>query len=244
MIPKTIHYCWLSDETIPQELQSCMATWKQIMPDYQQVLWDQKKFDISSVTFVKEACEVKKWAFAADYIRIFALHAEGGIYLDVDVIIRKSFTEFLNADFFTAIEYHDDIVKNENTLLLLNDDGTPKSAVNKPGIGIQAAILGGIKGHPFLEDCLRYYENKHFVNPGGGFFDEFIAPGIFAMIAEKYGFRYLDERQELDANMLILSSDIFSSEKKSTSYAIHNCYGSWRDIPKISSIRKLLNRFF
>ena len=71
--------------------------------------WDAKKFDITSNTFVSEACQAKKWAFAADYIRLHALFTEGGIYLDSDVMVTKRFDEFLQHDFFTAVEHHKEI---------------------------------------------------------------------------------------------------------------------------------------
>jgi hypothetical protein len=244
MIPKRIHYCWLSEEPFPYELQSCIDSWKRVMPDYELVLWDTKRFKINSVKFVEDACKAKKWAFAADYIRVYALYNEGGVYMDVDVFVKKKFDEFLTSDFFTAMEYHPLIVKDSNTEKLLNKDGTSRSTLNKPGIGIQAAILGAIKGHPFLKDCLDHYEKKLFVEPNGKSYNDFIAPGIFAMIAEKYGFRYLDERQLLNHNMLILPSNIFSSEIKKTSYAVHNCYGSWKDRPKISVVRRIINKLF
>ena len=49
-------------------------------------------FDVDSVAFVKEACNLKKWAFACDYIRAYALYHEGGIYLDSDVRVIRPFT--------------------------------------------------------------------------------------------------------------------------------------------------------
>jgi mannosyltransferase OCH1-like enzyme len=245
MIPKKIHYCWLSNEVMPENIQICIRSWKEIMPDYELVLWDTNRFNIDSNQFVKEACLKKKWAFAADYIRIYALYTEGGIYLDSDVLVKKRFDEFLTSGFFTAMEYHQSIVDKENTLNLLNDDGTSKSELNKRGIGIQAAVLGGVKGHSFLEDCLNFYKTKHFILDNGKIFNEFIAPGIYAMIAEIYGFRYIDEKQYLKNNILILTSDVFAglpSYEKSTSYAIHNCNGSWREHPKLSLAKRLKSK--
>ena len=32
MIPKIIHYCWLSNDPIPQKLKECMETWKEKLP--------------------------------------------------------------------------------------------------------------------------------------------------------------------------------------------------------------------
>ena len=241
MIPKKIHYCWLSGETIPPNFQKCINSWKKIMPDYEIACWDTNKFDITSNLFVEEACKVKKWACASDYIRLYALYTEGGIYMDSDVIVRKKFDEYLNFDFFTAIEYHTSLVEEEKTLNLLNNDGTSKIPfTRKPGIGIQAAVLGSIKGHFFVKDCLEYFRDKHYV-PN----DKIIAPDIYAMIAEKYGFRYKNELQHLNGNILILPSKVFAgtiSEATDNSYAIHYCAGSWRDKPNRSLLKKIFEK--
>ena len=217
---------------MPKKIKACIRSWNKVMPDYELVLWDTNRFDINENHFVKEACAKKKWAFAADYIRLYALYHEGGVYLDTDVLVKKRFDEFLTFDFFTAVEYHQHIVHQQNTISLLNDDRTSKSHLNKHGIGIQAAVLGSLKGHPFLKDCLDFYDTKHELLDEGKLFNGFIAPGIYSMIAEKYGFRYLDEKQYLDNNILILPSDIFagsSMTEKSTSYAVHCCNGSWKE---------------
>ncbi|MDR2406553.1 MAG: mannosyltransferase, partial [Bacteroidales bacterium] len=106
MIPKTIHYCWFSGEEMSPFIRQCMATWKKHLPDYKWRLWDANSFDFSAVPFTAEAYKVKKWAFAADYVRLYALYTEGGIYMDTDVKVMKSFDEFLKYDFFTSHEYH------------------------------------------------------------------------------------------------------------------------------------------
>src|SRR5262245_25965718 len=246
MIPKRIHYCWLSGEEMPNSLKRCVASWRQVMPDYELVKWDSSRFDIDSNTFTSEAFRARKWAFASDYIRIHALYTEGGIYLDCDVRVMKRFDEFLNSDFFTSLEYHYEYVRRQKTLRLLNSDGSSRQPFTpKPGIGLQAAVIGGVKGHPFFKDCLDYYGDKHFVLANGEHFDKVIAPDIYAMIAEKYGFRYSDEKQRLDQNMLIMPSETFAGaadEASSRSYPIHYCAASWRTLPKIDALRRTVEK--
>ncbi len=67
-IPKVIHLCWLSGDAYPTKIAKCIDSWKRILPDYEIMLWDTKRFDLSKSTWVKEAFECKKYAFAADYI--------------------------------------------------------------------------------------------------------------------------------------------------------------------------------
>jgi len=148
MIPKKIHYCWLSGEPLPGNLEKCVDSWRSVFNDYEIIVWDAQRFDINAVPFVKEACAARKWAFAADYIRLHALYEEGGIYFDSDVFVRERFDSFLKHDFFSAVEYHPSIVKSQKTSAMLNSDGLKKhKAAAVPGIGIQAAVLGSIKGH-------------------------------------------------------------------------------------------------
>ena len=71
MIPKIIHYSWLSNDPMPQKLLKCMASWKKHMPDWTIKHWGMDEFDVNSVPFVAEAVAARKWAFAADYIRVY-----------------------------------------------------------------------------------------------------------------------------------------------------------------------------
>lgn len=250
MIPKKIHYCWLSGEDMPEIIQDCIKSWKDVMPDYEFVCWDTDRFDVSSVPFVSEACSVKKWAFAADYIRRHALFSEGGIYLDTDVIIKKRLDEFLAHGFCVSMEYHPEIIEEFNTLSLIDENGVSKEPyTGKPGIGIQAAVLGGIAGHPFPKECMDWYAKKHFILSKGKYNNVVIAPDIYAMVAEKFGFRYKDELQHLDNDMLILPSETFAGNQTyatENSYAIHICVGSWRDEekdePKMSLLQRVLQK--
>lgn len=245
-IPKKIHYCWLSGEKMPEDAITCMETWKRVMPDYEYVLWDKNKFDVNSVAFTQEACGVKKWAFAADYIRIYALYSEGGIYMDTDVYVKKPFDDFLSNDFFTSLEYHKKSAIKDKAFELLNDDGTLKNERDRiftRSIGIQAAVLGSIKGHPFLKSCLDWYKDKHFILPDGTYHDKIISPAIYADVMIEYGFRYKDELQSLKYNTVIYPSSVFAGsqgEAKSESYAIHCCNGSWKDETILKRIKKKL----
>ena len=144
MIPKIIHYCWLSNDPVPADLQECMETWKKILPDYEWIKWDFSRFDKSSSQWVTEAFENKKYAFAADYIRLYALYNYGGFYLDMDVIAKKSLNPFLELS--TCIGWQ-------------NDNGS----------GLEVAAFGVEKHSEWIKDCLEYYKDKHFKNIDGSF---------------------------------------------------------------------------
>ena len=110
MIPKTIHFCWLGGGKYPERVRQCMESWREILPGYEIVRWDERRFDVNSVPWVREAVEQKKYAFAADYIRHYALYHEGGIYLDTDVEVLKPFDDLLDAEMFAAIETEESVL--------------------------------------------------------------------------------------------------------------------------------------
>jgi hypothetical protein len=94
------------------------------------------------------------------------------------------------------LEYHKEEATKENAYELLNDDRTLKNEkyrIFTRCIGIQAAVLGGIKGHRFLESCLDWYNDKHFILSDGSYYNKIISPAIYADVAIEYGFRYKDE---------------------------------------------------
>lgn len=96
MIPKIVHYSWFSGDSYPEHLKACMDTWKKVLPDYEFVLWDAKRLAECNNVFANEAVSVRKWAFAADFVRLYAVYHYGGIWLDTDVELFKSFDPFLN----------------------------------------------------------------------------------------------------------------------------------------------------
>ena len=110
------------------------------MPDYEIKIWSKDTFDIDFVLWVKEAFAAKKYAFAADYIRFWALYNYGGIYLDSDVEVLKVFDDCLSAHSFIGFEY-----------------------LNIP----EAAVIGAEKGCAWVKKCLDYYQNKSFYDAAG-----------------------------------------------------------------------------
>ena len=104
MIPKIIHYTWFSGEDYPEEVKACMDTWKKVLPDYEFMLWDAKKLSEINNTFANEAVSVRKWAFASDFVRMYAVYNHGGIYIDTDIEMYKSFDPFLKHRMFIGRE--------------------------------------------------------------------------------------------------------------------------------------------
>lgn len=242
MIPKKIHYCWLSDDPFPKKIQKCMDTWHRTHPDYEIVHWSTRNFDVNSVPYVREAYDARKWAFAADYIRMYALYTQGGIYLDSDVMLLKNFDCFLDNSFFSSMEYHPIQIEKCGTMQHLDADGHRIDDSFIEGIQIQAAIMGAEPGCPFVKKVLDWYEDNHFVKEDGSLRTDVLSPYIYARVAEEIGFVYKDIDQKLPGRIHIYPSEIFAGNKHeatSNSYAIHMCAHSWHLTPW-EKIRKWL----
>lgn len=140
MIPKIIHLCWMSGDPFSSDIQKCIDSWKRILPDYEIWLWDTKRFDLSTSVWVTEAYDKKKYAFCADYIRMYALFNYGGVYLDSDVEVLRSFNDLLTLPYFIGYESKQ---------------------------YFEAAVIGAEKGNPFIGDVLAYYKDRHFVKENG-----------------------------------------------------------------------------
>ena len=104
MIPKTIHYCWFGRGEMPQLAKDCIASWHRHMPDWNYKLWNEDNFDVNSTPYTKEAYEAGKMAFVSDYVRLWALEREGGVYMDVDFEVYKPFDNLLHHHAFAGIE--------------------------------------------------------------------------------------------------------------------------------------------
>lgn len=137
MIPKIIHYCWFGRGRKSPETLRFIQTWRTVLPDYEIIEWNEDNFPYKEWIFCREAYAVKSYAFVADVCRLYALNEMGGIYLDTDVEVLKSFDTYLHLASFVSEE-------------------------DEKKIG--TACIGARKGTVWIKDFLDYYENKHFIN--------------------------------------------------------------------------------
>jgi len=221
MIPKIIHCCWLSGDPLPALYQQCVDSWKRHMPDYEIMLWDKKRFPVDEVRFVKQACEARKWAYAADYIRLYALYNHGGIYLDMDVMVYRSFDPFLQHAAFSSIEFDPTVfyktIKHKTPI----------------GLGVEAAVLGAKKEHPWIGDIMEFYRDKEFINDPK-YYWSIIMPRVMTKVSvEKYGFKYVPVYQVLNEDIHLYPPDVFSS---SYNIALTKC-DDIMQLGKINQIR-------
>lgn len=227
MIPKIIHLCWLSGDPYPDKVKECIATWKVYLKDYEIWVWDTNRFDIDSTIWTKQAFENKKYAFAADYIRLYALFMYGGIYLDSDVIVYKSFDELLHLPYFIGQSYSG---------------------------AFEAAVIGAERGTLWIGDILRRYDNRTFIKTDGSF-DTVELPKIFSMVLKENQYKFyrlhsiVDYSQSADF-VYVFDEDFFNSrnciEVRQTekSFSAHNYLGSWTHPKKSNPFKSIIYTLF
>lgn len=104
MIPKVIHYCWFGGQEKPALAKKCIASWKKNCPDYQIIEWNESNFDVNMNGFTRMCVRENKWAFLSDYARLLIIQQQGGIYLDTDVEVLRTFDNLLHLGAFIGFE--------------------------------------------------------------------------------------------------------------------------------------------
>jgi hypothetical protein len=136
MIPKTIHYVWVGGKPLTPLAERCLASWKKHLPDYEIKRWDETNSPMSH-PYVQAMYAKQKWAFVSDYIRFWVLEKEGGIYLDTDTEVLKSFNDLLDNQVFF---------------------GKSKDGVTAAG------VIGAVPHHSCVKAILQVYENDSEFN--------------------------------------------------------------------------------
>jgi hypothetical protein len=218
MIPKKIHYCWFGGKQFPALAVKCLDSWKNFLPEYEIIEWNEQNFDLNKFGFAKEAYESKKFAYVTDVCRLYALKEMGGIYMDTDVEVLKPLDCFLNDTAFSGFE---------SNLVLPT--------------GIMASEKEGV----WVTEMLEYYENKKFLDNDN---KPMLIPNtrIITESMTKKGFVIKNSFQKKEGYITFYPSDYFCPKDNVTGYifitenthCIHHFSGSW-----LSNKSKLKNKF-
>ena len=214
MIPKIIHYCWFGKGEKPELALKCIASWHKHLCGYEFIEWSEDNFDIACNKYVEEAYNSKKYAFVTDYVRLYALYNMGGIYMDTDVEVLKSYDSFLHHNAFSGFE---------------SDGNVPT--------GMMAAEKGSI----WVEELLKYYDNKNFINLDGSYNMTTNTTVITNYMVEK-GLVLNNSFQDFKGLVTMYPSDYFCPKDHrigvvkltQNSTCIHHFAGSWLDHKSIS----------
>ncbi|MDY2881952.1 MAG: capsular polysaccharide synthesis protein, partial [Romboutsia timonensis] len=209
-INKVIHYCWFGRGEKPEIVKKCIQSWKEILIGYEIIEWNEDNFDISSNDYVKEAYEAKKYAFVSDYVRVYALYNYGGIYLDTDVEVNKSFNDLLENDSIWGFEE-----KNY----------------------IATSTIGARKGNELIKAFLDGYNGRQFIK-NDGTIDTLTNVAIVSKIIKDLGVELNGKFQKIEGIATIYPQEYFSPydyincymKDNANTYCVHHYYKSWLPI--------------
>lgn len=208
MIPKIVHFLWMSPEKDEKTLQ-CLFSWKKHLDGYEIKEWNSETFPYKEFVWTKEAAEAKKWAFVTDYFRLWVLYNYGGIYMDADVLLQKNFDGLLDCNLFAGTEFTQQI---------------------------GAHCMGSVAGHPYIKRCLDFYGNRSFkMVVDNGALQGYAIPRIMTYIlARDYNVKtirnFSDKPLIIADDIRIYSDNLFTIDiGDNKNIGIHLGLGSWRD---------------
>lgn len=226
-IPKILHYIWFGSNPLTPLAEECLGSWQVHMLDWQIMRWDETNFDIAAApVYVRQAYEVRKFAFVSDFVRLWALEQYGGVYVDTDVKVLKSYEPLLNDTAFIGFE---------------------ESKAHLPG----TCVMGCEPHCQWVKDMLALYDGIEFIKPDGSLdmttnvqrmgvvmLKELTSEGLTSE-------RYWKQNQYIDKwGLRIYTHDYFSPitstrvmRKTKNTYSIHYFAASWRDGKRASGWR-------
>ncbi len=180
MIPKKVHYIWLGGKPKDKLTEICLLTWKDKMPEYEFIEWNETNLDLDKISkeceYFAECRKRKLYAFMADYLRIKILYEQGGIYIDTDVQAIKSLNPLLDRDLMLGYE--------ECTIDIVNKQ-------------IGTGFIAAEKGNWFIKKIYDFY-NKEIMQS-----EDYIIPVIMTNIYNKLS---TEEKEKIE----ILPMEYFS----------------------------------
>lgn len=215
-IPKIIHYCWFGGKPLPPDLQKCLDSWEKL-EGYTIMRWDESNCSFDENDFVRNTYRDKQLGFIGDYYRLKAVYEYGGIYLDTDVKINKSF---------------DDLLKHKAFFNFIFD------------CSVGSAIIGSQKKNPFIKGLLDMYDKTVIVPKSSDknekvfeFKDDKLYVHGYATSNYYYTYYVLTHYPEFKLNnkfqdlgdFVIYPKEMFEiGTVFGSHYAVHLCAGEWR----------------
>lgn len=207
MIPRVIHYIWLGDKEMPATDKAFVEGWKRLLPDWEFRFWTLDSIKGIDNPFLRETLAARKWVFACDWLRLYALATEGGFYLDTDVELKSSLEPF----------------RGHELCMGLNLSGYP-----------QTALIGAVAHQPIIEELLGEYSGRKIIR-GKGVYDETASNTIYQRLFLRHGVNLFKVSQTRPAEVLrgvcFYPSAVLCrpGEDPTTNVATHHAEGMWLD---------------
>lgn len=169
-------------------------------------------FDIASAPlYVRQAYKARKFAFVSDYVRLWALEQYGGVYVDTDVKVLKSYEPLLHDTAFIGLE---------------------ESKAHIPG----TCVMGCEPHCQWVVDMLSVYDGLKFILSDGRLDPTTNVQRMGETMIQKGLVPNGKEQYLPEYGLRIYAHDYFSPitstrvmRKTKNTYSIHYFAESWRD---------------
>ena len=100
---KKIHHLWFGEKNYSQVHNICLLSWNQHLLDngWELVSWDLEKVKkdpcLSENPYCKECISNKAWMLLSNFVRLYSIYKEGGLYLDCDVQVFCDLTHLFES---------------------------------------------------------------------------------------------------------------------------------------------------
>ena len=224
MIPKIIHYCWFGRGEKNALAIKCIESWEKVLPDYELKEWNEDNFDVNLYPYAKEALENRKFAFVTDVVRLYALYHEGGVYMDTDVEVLKTYDPFLHHHMFSGFETN---------------------------WTVPTGMMAAEKGSIWAKELLDGYNDRKFVMEDGSF-DMRTNTEVITEYMKNKGLILNNTYQDIPELCTMYPSEYFCPKDHGTgqihctkkTVCIHHFAGSWIEFSKKEIILRKLKLFF
>ena len=136
MIPPILHYCWVGDAPLDVVGRKCLASWRRFCPGWTIREWRDDNLP-AGFPYLQAAREHRMFSNVSNFVRLYAVHHFGGIYLDADAELIRAPDELLREDCFCGFQH--ETIRAE--------------CVNN-------AIFGAVPNHPFVKDMLERLQSR------------------------------------------------------------------------------------
>lgn len=206
-IPKKIHYCWFGGDPLPELAIKCIESWKNFLPDYEIIEWNESNYDVHKIPYISQAYNVKKYAFVSDFARFDILYEHGGLYFDTDVEVIKSMDKIIEQGAFAGVEFPGKL---------------------NAGLGLASPAAS-----PIYKEILDSYKKSSFIKENGQNDLTTVVTRV-SDIFKKYGFTDENKIQKI-ADVTIYPVEYFCPKNYETgeinitenTYSIHHYDASW-----------------
>ena len=186
-IPKIIHFFWFGNNPFPKEYEEYIGSWEKYFPNYKIIKWDESNFDINNqCQYFDEAYNNKCWAFASDYARFKILYDYGGVYLDTDVEVIRTFDDLIQKGPFF---------------------GTERSLFGNYSVA-PGLVMAFYPKHPLIKKILEHYEKTSFLVKNKPDFKNNVCKRV-TRILKKLGYSTKKATNQTIGDVTIYSTDYF-----------------------------------